>query len=258
MTEPLIVERPVDGVLLVRLNRPERLNALDAAQMDRLERLWLRTAADEAVRCVVVTGTGRAFCTGADSSFLTAERAPRGAGLDAELSFLPGRQLDVPVIAAVNGICAGGGLHFVADADIVIATEDADFRDPHVSVGQVSGVEPASLALRLPVGIISRMALLGRDDRLAARRAYDLGLVSELTAADALVPRAVELASLLAANSPAAVAQTRRALRNLVDQAVEPAMRQGWDRVRTHWAHPDSVEGPAAFAERRPPVWGVR
>jgi enoyl-CoA hydratase/carnithine racemase len=255
MTEPLIVERPEPAVVLVRLNRPEQLNAFDAAQMDRLEALWRTLARDRDLRCVVLTGTGRAFCTGADASFLSDQRAPRGAGLDGEISFTPGRILDVPVIVAVNGVCAGGGLHFVADADIVIASPSASFLDPHVSVGQVSGVEPPSLALRLPLGVITRMAVLGSHDRLSAERAYQLGLVTELVEPGALVDRALELAGLVATNSPAAVRSTRRVLRHLMDQQVEPVMRLGWERVQKHWAHPDATEGPAAFAAKRPPEW---
>lgn len=258
MTEPLLVERPDPVVALVRFNRPERLNAMDRAQMDRLESTWLSLARDTELRCVVLTGNGRAFCTGADASFLSEERAPRGAGMDKELSFTPGRLLDVPVVVAVNGVCAGGGLHFVADADIVLASSSATFLDPHVSVGQVSGIEPPSLALRLPLGVVSRMVVLGVHERLDARRAYELGLVSEVTEPDALVPRALELAALVARNSPAAVSESRRVIRRLVDQVVEPSMRLGWERVQAHWPHPDASEGPVAFTEKREPAWEPR
>jgi enoyl-CoA hydratase/carnithine racemase len=258
MTEPLVVERPDPTIALVRFNRPDRLNAMDLAQMNRLEALWLDLAKDRELRCLVLTGNGRAFCTGADASFLADERGPRGAGMDGEISFTPGRLLDVPVIVAVNGVCAGGGLHFVADADIVLAATTASFLDPHVSVGQVSGIEPPSLALRLPLGVITRMAILGAHERIDAQRAYDLGLVSELTEPDALVPRALELAGLVAKNSPAAVTSTRRVIRHMMDVLLEPSMRLGWERVQAHWPHPDAVEGPAAFFDKRPPEWQSR
>ncbi|GAA4471223.1 enoyl-CoA hydratase/isomerase family protein [Phytohabitans houttuyneae] len=251
----LIVEEPAPGVVLVRLNRPDRLNALSADLMAALEELWTRLRRGSGVRCVVLTGNGRGFCSGADAGFLAADRAPRGAGLDGELSFVPGRILDVPVVVAVNGVCAGGGLHFVADADIVIAAETATFLDPHVSVGQVSGIEPPSLALRLPLPVISRMALMGRDERLTARRLYELGLVTELVDEAGLVDRAVEIARVVASASPAAVRATRRSWRRLSDGLVEPAMREGWDDVQKHWPHPDAAEGPAALRDKRPPVW---
>ena len=84
------------------------------------------------------------------------------------------------MVVAVNGVCAGGGLHYVADADIVIASEDAWFTDPHVGVGQVSGIEAPSLGLRVPLGMLARMVLLGRHERWDAQQALRVGLVSEV------------------------------------------------------------------------------
>ena len=85
-----------------------------------------------------------------------------------------------PVIAAVNGLCAGGGLHFVADADIVIAASDATFLDPHVCVGQVTAIEMIGLAKKMPFEAVMRMALVGRHERMSAQRAYELGMVSQI------------------------------------------------------------------------------
>lgn len=253
------IEVRADGpVLNVILNRPERLNAFDWTMTEELTDLWRRTAGDRAVRVVVLTGNGRGFCTGADVADLEAERRPRGAGVDDELAFLPGPHLDVPVIVAVNGVCAGGGLHFVADGDIVIASETASFVDPHVSVGQVSGLEPASLALRVPLPWLMRMALLGRFERLNAHQALAANLVTEVVAAGDLGARAAEIAAQLVAGSPAAIAGTRRTLRALEHRLLRPSIEEGWLTVMSHWSHPDSVEGPNAFAERRPPSWTAR
>jgi enoyl-CoA hydratase/carnithine racemase len=230
------------------------LNAFDDRMRDELEGLWREVATDESLRCVVVTGAGRAFCAGADVGGLAAPRRARG-DLDAELAFLPGRNVAVPVVAAVNGVCAGGGLHFVADADIAIAAETATFVDPHVSLGQVSGIEPASLALRVPVPVLARLALLGRSATLDAHGALAVGLVSEVVPDGDLAGRTAALADAVAAASPAAVRATRRVLRDLERDMVEPAMARGWAAVQAHWSHPDAVEGPAAFADRRPPKW---
>jgi enoyl-CoA hydratase/carnithine racemase len=249
-----LVERH-DGVVTVTLNRPAKLNALDWGLRLALEELWGQLAGDPAVRCVVVTGAGRGFCAGADAGDLAAPRRARGEGLDDELAFLPGRRLPVPVVAAVNGVCAGGGLHFVADADIAIAAEAARFVDPHVSVGQVSGVEPASLALRVPLPVLFRMALMGRHEQLDAAAALRHGLVSEVVADEALLARAHEIAAAVASGSPAAIAATRQVLRELERSTLEPAMAAGWDAVQRHWTHPDAQEGPQAFAERRVPRW---
>ncbi|MHB8328082.1 MAG: enoyl-CoA hydratase/isomerase family protein [Acidimicrobiales bacterium] len=253
MREPVDTERH-GAVVVVTLNRPDRLNALDRAARQVLASLWRDVSEDPSVRCVVVTGAGRAFCSGADVDDLAAARTGADDVQD-ELAFLPGRRLDVPVVVAVNGVCAGGGLHFVADGDIVLAAESASFLDPHVSVGQVSGIEPASLLLRLPLPVIMRLTLGGRDERLSSAEALMHGLVSEVVPHQQLGHRAEELAQAVAASSPAAVRATRSVLRALEARIVGDAMAQGWGAVKEHWAHPDAREGPAAFAERRQPRW---
>ncbi|MEZ5166841.1 MAG: enoyl-CoA hydratase/isomerase family protein [Acidimicrobiales bacterium] len=117
-----------------------------------------------------------------------------------------------PVIAAVNGTCAGGGLHFVADADIVIAVPGATFLDPHVSVGQVSAFESIGLIRKGGFAAAARMALLGSHERLSAARALQLGMVSELVPPDELRGRAQALGETLAAQDPARLAALKTAL----------------------------------------------
>jgi len=241
------------GVLSVTLNRPGALNALDATMMRELRELWADLPAE--TRCIVVTGAGKGFCAGADMSLLESDRADAAVTVEEELSFLPGDRVEVPVIAAINGACAGGGLHFVADADIVIASERAVFVDPHVSVGQVTALEPLTLRLRMRPDVLARMALLGRHEKLSAAAALGAGLVSEVVADDALLPRAVELARLVAGNSPAATARSRRVLREFERGLIGERLEAGWAEIRAHWSHPDSKEGPAAFSERREPRW---
>ncbi len=160
------------------------------------------------------------------------------------------------MIVAVNGVCAGGGLHFVADADIVIAGERASFVDPHVSVGQVTALEPLTLRLQMRADVLARMALLGRHEKLSAAAARDAGLVSEVVADDDLIARAAELARQIAGNSPAATARSRKVLREVERGLLGERLEAGWAEIRAHWAHPDAKEGPAAFIERREPEWG--
>jgi enoyl-CoA hydratase/carnithine racemase len=257
MTSTLVNTRREGSSLLVELHKPDRLNALDWPLFDALEEVWASTAADPTVRAVVVTGSGRGFCAGADVSHLNSERLPRGPGVDDELSFLPGPHLDVPVIVAVNGVCAGGGLHFVADGDIVIASENASFLDPHVSVGQVTGIEPVSLSLRVAMPHLMRMAVLGRSETLTAHQALAVGLVTEVLPPDKLLPRAFELGEAIASGSRAAVAASRRVLRTQERKLLHEAMQDGWNAVQRHWKHPDSKEGPQAFVERRAPRWAL-
>lgn len=244
-----------DGVALVTLNRPESANALDSTLMTDLAALWHAIAADRSVRCIVLTGAGRHFCAGADISLLAESRTDVGKDADAELAFLPGKVVDVPIIVAVNGTCAGGGLHFVTDADIVVAAQTARFIDPHVSVGQVSGIEPVELMSVMRRDRAVRMALLGQHEILDAETALHSGLVSEVLEPEALLPHALELARKVCSGSPAAIRHTLRVIRAFTADATRSYRDLGWELVQRHWSHPDSKEGPAAFQQKRTPEW---
>ena len=186
--ETLLVERrgPVGWLIF---NRPDALNAHNIPMLREVPEAWAELAADDDVRVIVNTGLGRAFSTGADVKEIAAAggMGERMKQLDDGSS--PGRRgglgprsCDVwkPVIAAVNGVCAGGGLHFVCDADIVLAASNATFVDTHVSVGQVAALEPIGLVGRMPLGAILRMAMVGRHERLTAQRAFELGMVDDV------------------------------------------------------------------------------
>jgi enoyl-CoA hydratase/carnithine racemase len=262
-TENPNVEGPLrvaqhEHILEVTLNRPERRNALDDTLISELRALWNDNARMSEVRCVVLTGTEPGFCAGADMSLLSRDRSDAPVDVREELRFLPGAQIDCPVIVAINGVCAGGGLHFVADADIVLASDDAIFLDPHVSVGQVSALEPLGLWLRASPGAVTRMALIGSPERLTAQAALNARLVSEVVPAAELRDRAMELAGLISQNSPAAVAATRHVIRSFEESMLAGAFQDGWDAIRAHWNHPDANEGPQAFVEKREPRWQAR
>lgn len=182
--EPLEIRR--DGVLgWLIFNRPRAGNAMDAAMMAALPEAWRELDADNAIRVIVVTGSGRAFQTGLDMVQLARDPAAlremsrRTKRADLQLT---GWHCGVtkPIVTAVNGACAGGGLHFVVDSDVVIASSNATFLDPHVSVGQASAFETIALARRAAFSPIARMALTGAHERVDARRAYQLGWVSEI------------------------------------------------------------------------------
>lgn len=198
-------------------DRPEVGNAIDARMFTELEAAWAELDADVEVRVIVNTGNGAAFQTGLDVRQLA--RDPEALRTSSRRT----RRFELrmtawhcgvakPVIAAVNGVCAGGGLHFVADADIVIAADTATFLDPHVSVGQVSAFETIGLLKKSPMEAVLRMALVGRHERLDARRARQLGIVSEVVPAAELRERAHELALLVADHPPELLAARKRAM----------------------------------------------
>jgi enoyl-CoA hydratase/carnithine racemase len=215
--ETLDVERrgPVGWLVF---DRPDAANAMDATMLAELEAAWRELDDDPEVRVIVNTGNGRAFQTGLDVTQLgrdrDALREQSRRTRDAELR-LTGwhNQVWKPVIAAVNGVCAGGGLHFVADADIVIAAANATFLDPHVSIGQVSAYEAIGLARKSPMESVLRMALVGGHERVDAERARQLGIVSQVVdPPEVLRDEAQALAEKIASNPPDVMRTTKQSL----------------------------------------------
>jgi enoyl-CoA hydratase/carnithine racemase len=245
-------------VVTLTLNRPERMNALSPTMLAELAQFWTLYDADPQLRVAVVTGAGeRAFCSGADVATVADRSRNRTSDFARENRFTPTQAgISKPTICAVNGICAGGGLHFVADCDFTICSDTATFFDPHVSVGQVSAIEPIVLARRIPLGSVMRMMMLGRNERLSAIEARGIGLVTEVVPQDALGARVAELAAMIAAGSPAAVATGRRAIWASLDKPLSDALAHGFVLLRAHGDHhPDAQEGPRAFFEKREPKW---
>jgi len=199
-------------------DRPDAGNAMDAVMLGELEQAWRELDTDAEVRVIVNTGNGRAFQTGLDVAQLARDRdALREQSRrtrDSELKLTAWHnQVSKPVVAAVNGVCAGGGLHFVADADIVIAAPEATFLDPHVSIGQVSALETIALAKKSPMEPVLRMAFTGRHERMSAPRAYELGIVSEVVdPPERLREVAQELAERIALQPADQLATVKRAL----------------------------------------------
>ncbi|HVH06584.1 MAG TPA: enoyl-CoA hydratase/isomerase family protein [Myxococcota bacterium] len=253
-----------DRTATITFNRPDRLNAISPQMAEELRRAYAAAEADPEVWTVLVTGNGRAFCAGADVGEIPEDgrviypepylstyaqwEAPQEATP-------PFRSMTKPVIAAVNGICCGAGLDLLTTGDIAIASDRAEFFDPHVRIGLVSGRESVRLARILPLGVAMRVALMGKHERMSAQRAYELGLVTEIVPHDDLPRRAREIAATINRNAPLAVRGTRLAIRRGIDlplaeaEILAEAFRERV--VRTD----DAKEGPAAFMEKRTPDW---
>lgn len=258
--EHLVVERHGPVGWLIN-DRPDQLNAMNSAMRDEFADAWLELDRDPEVRVIVHTGNGRAFQTGVD----VGEIAGDGVGFERYRQSM--EEFDVhftswhqgvwkPVITAVNGICCGGGFHWVADADIVIAASDAQFFDPHVSVGQVVAIEAIGLMKKMPVEAVMRMALMGKHERMGPERALELGMISEIVdPPERLRDRAQEIGETIARNSPAAMAATKKALWGALERGLTDACKEGARHLVSMWGHPDQDEGPRAFAERREPEW---
>jgi enoyl-CoA hydratase/carnithine racemase len=214
--ERLIVGRrgPVGWILN---NRPAVLNAYDDLMRAELRRAYRQHEADEGVRVLVHGAIGRAFQVGVDVSDFSDDRGTDRYEREVrEFDLgLTGWHLGVtkPVVVAINGVCAGGGLHWLADGDVVLAASDATFIDPHVSIGQVTAFEVIGLARRAPFEAVMRMALVGSQERMSAERAHQLGLVGEVVdPPDRLHEAAQQLAERIAGNDEVVVRARKAAL----------------------------------------------
>jgi enoyl-CoA hydratase/carnithine racemase len=257
-----------DGnVLTVTLNRPERMNALSHNLLKvELPAAFREAGADPEVRVVIVTGAGeRAFCSGADLKDAAETGSIGGTSGPSQGPYYRGTPTDFlhvgfdkPVIVAVNGMCLGAGLHFVSDGDLILCSDKATFFDTHVRVGQVFALESIGLMRRVAFGEVMRMMLVSGAERLDAQTALRIGLVSEVVPHADLLKRAGELAAMIAEYSPATIAASKRAMWEALDRGLFDALENGWRYIYRHWSHPDYVEGPRAFAEKRKPSWTVR
>lgn len=262
------IKYEVDGhKATITLNRPDALNALSPHMITELRAAYDEAENDDNVWLMIVTATGRAFCTGAD-----VKEIPGDGKVVNERPYLstyeqweapqegtpPFRSMAKPVVVAINGICCGAGLDWVTTGDIVIASDKATFFDPHVSIGLVAAREMVRLARALPRSVALRMALMGKHERMTVERAYELGLITEIVEHNKLLERAHEIADTVCLNAPLAVRGTRLAIHKTLDLPLhegEILAETFRERVvRTE----DALEGPRAFVEKRKPNWQAR
>jgi enoyl-CoA hydratase/carnithine racemase len=249
------------------LDRPEALNALDLESLRQIRRLLQEFRDEPGLRALVLTGAGgRSFCTGADlkstrqpaasyaaAMFASADIAAQ-QGLYIRLMDWNDLQITKPVIAAVNGFCLGGGLELALQCDVRIAAEQASFALPEVCVGSIPAVSGVHRLIKAagPSRAL-QMALTG--ERISAAQALACGLVSEVVATDALLTRAHEIAARIAANAPLAV----QAVKKLAQTTSHLSDAQAQELTELHWGvlrdTRDRLEGRAAFAEKRTPVF---
>ena len=252
------VEVTRDGaVQTITLNRPEVLNAFDRALHDAL-RAALKGARDPEVRAVIVTGAGRGFCAGQD---LTEFREAPDVGASLRATYHPNvlaiRALEKPVIAAVNGACAGAGLSFACACDIRIASDAASFVPGFVGIGLVPDAGGTYFIHRL-LGAPRAFEWMSSNRRLTAGEAHEWGLVSEVVAADALLSRAAELAALYAALPTRAIGMTKRLFDHADTATLEEQLELEAQLQAVATQTEDFGEGVAAFLEKRPPRFSGR
>jgi len=258
-----------DGIGWVTLDRPEVMNAFDGRMLDEMSALWRSMRTDPAVRVVVLTGAGdRAFCTGLDRQAIVGDGTADGG-----IGFVggpfhqddPGERLGPksndlwkPVIAAVNGIACGGAFYLLGESDIIIASDNATFFDPHVTYGLPASYESILMVGRMPLGEVLRMQLVGAAERLSARRAYEMGLVSEVVPSGDLLETAGRLAAVIAASPALAVQGTLRAVWTAADLGRRQALETGYAFAAMGWDQQSLAEGQKRFTSGERLEWRLR
>jgi len=239
-----------DGyVAWLTLNRPEVHNAFNDMMQQEIRSIWRDLRSDDDVRVVVLTATGqKSFCVGVDrfQEFTALDDSAMLYGTSNNFMYDdPGDDLGPkacdlwkPVVAAVNGMACGGAFYLLAEADVILASDDATFFDPHVTYGMAAVYEPMKMLQRMPLGEVLRMSLLGAHERMSAETAKRVGLVSETCPAGDLLGRAKWVADAIASQPPVAVQATLRAiwaandLGRLGALSVAPAiLTAGFDRA---------------------------
>jgi 2-(1,2-epoxy-1,2-dihydrophenyl)acetyl-CoA isomerase len=248
------VETSRDGaVLTITLNRPDVLNAFNA-DLHRALAAALKEAREPEVRAVLITGAGRAFCVGQD---LTEFReAPGDIGGRLRETYHPNvlaiRNLEKPVIAAVNGAAAGAGLSFACVCDLRLASDAASFIPAFINIGLIPDSGGSYFVTRI-LGPARAFEWLASGRRLTAAEAHAWGLVSEVVVGDGLPARAAEVAAELAALPTRGIGMTKRLIEHALDASLEEQLAREAQLQAAATQTDDFREGVAAFLEKRPP-----
>jgi enoyl-CoA hydratase len=232
-----------DGmVAIITINRPERMNRLDAEIVDGLHDRWRQFMGDDAARVAVVTGAGKSFSAGADLKNLPHHLYHGMPGI--------GFPVDKPVVAAVNGWCIGGAMVLTTMCDIMVVAEDAKFSYPEVKIA-FSGGLISNLVTRIPHKIAMELLLVG--DTIDARRAYEVGYANKIVPLDQLMPTAMDYAKRIADTAPMPSRMLKRFTSETLPKGPTEIAGIARSQVDAINRSDDWIEGRAAFAEKRPP-----
>ena len=254
---PALLERPEDGIAVVRLHRPEATNALSLELQALLSQMFAELGADPSVRCIVLTGGDKVFAAGGDIHSMAGFGPIEIHQRHTERVWAPIQHCPKPVIAAICGYAYGGGCELAMLADILIAGEGARFCQPEIRIGIMPGIGGTQRLVRA-VGKAKamRMALTGRP--ITAQEAWVAGLVSEIVPDAEVMSTALDMARTIAAMPPLAAEQIKEVILAGMDAPLEAALALERKANALLFASRDQKEGMQAFIEKRPPVFEGR
>ena len=253
----IVVEQCDAGIVQIRLNRPDRLNALGVEMVDALQAA-IAEARHSQARVVIVGGTGRAFCAGADlkerRTMDEAARVQHNRAINAAVDALAA--LPMPTIAVINGLALGGGCEIALACDLRIAADEAQIGLTEARIGAIPGAGGTQRLPRL-IGAARALEMILTGEPIGAKRAAEIGLVNAVVAGDALDAHAQRLAAVLASRAPGGAQTAKRLIYQGIEKSLDDGLALERDALKQILASADYAEGLAAFAEKRQPRFGV-
>lgn len=254
----IIVENQVrEGVALIRLNRPNELNALNQGLMDDLVNAMKLLDADESVRCIVLTGNDKAFAAGADIKEMAGRSAIDMEKVDQFSKWEQIRKVKKPTIAAVSGFALGGGCELTMLCDMIVASETAKFGQPEIKIGVIPGAGGTQRLTRA-IGKARAMEIVLTGRFVSAQEAFDAGLITKITQPELYLDEALKLAADIASMPPMAVRLGREAVLKASDMHLDDGLLFERKNFYLLFATEDQKEGMNAFVEKRKPIWKGR
>jgi len=259
MNTPLHLERQ-DNVALVTLNRPDAFNAFDETLLREFSEAMAALAHDTTARAVVITGAGRAFCAGGDLKYILAAQCSNYTAFHRLAGLFHNAVTDIvympkPVIAAVNGVAAGGGFSLALACDFRVMARSASLKCAYGAAGLTLDGGGSWTLPRL-VGRARALEIALLDPILSAEECHRLGLATRVSDDGAALPDALEMARKLAAGSMHATGWAKKLIAHSYDAPLERQLEEERRGIATCGEHPDGVEGMQAFAAKRPPAFG--
>lgn len=254
MYETILVEKLESGIGLIRLNRPQAMNALNSTLMRELMAVLKENDADSTIGCHVITGNEKAFAAGADIKEMAANTAVSMLVGDPISAWDELKKIRKPVIAAVGGVCLGGGCELAMTCDMIIAAENARFGQPEINLGVIPGAGGTQRLTRA-VGKAIAMEMVLNNRWLTAQEAAHFGLVNHVHPVEVYLDETLKIAAEIAGRAPVAI----RLAKECVNKSYEMTLNEGleYERRSFHFlfSTDDQAEGMDAFVNKRPADW---